>query len=144
MKVNKEIIFIIITVCISILCVQSHRIKILQQNLTDTPTEIYKTVAHVPSDNYPDYELLFKDSSTDIAYYRLKSNVLRKVAGDTVYTQKGHSYTIIDTTMDGFTIPADEYILAGMSGTPIMDSDGKVIGYISALLDGKSVYCIWE
>ena len=143
MKVNKGSTFIIVF-CMFIICVQSHKIKTLQQNLADTPTEIYKTVAHVSSDNYPDYELLFKDSSTDIAYYRLKSNVLRKVVGDTVYTQKGHSYIITDTTMDGFTIPADEYILAGMSGTPIMDSDGNVIGYISALLDGKSVYCIWE
>lgn len=143
MKLNK-VSTIIFVVCVYIICMQSHTIKKLQNGISDTPVEIYKTAAHVSPDNYPDYELLFADSSKDIAYYQLKSNVLRKVAGDTVYTQKGHSYTITDTTMDGFTIPADEYILAGMSGTPIMDSEGNVIGYISALLDGKSVYCIWE
>lgn len=109
----------------------------------EVPTDVIKTVAHVDVAN-DNLELIYKDISEDIAYYRFIG--VRDIAtvGDVVHLYDGTEFTITSTSINGFNLDSGKDVEVGMSGMAILDKDNNQIGYVSALLPTGEVYCIWS
>lgn len=106
-------------------------------------SDLIKTVAHVDLSDVDDLELVYKNAETDVAYYMYIGEHNRIDIGDTLYTTAGDTVTVTYTDVYGFHTDGANYIVPGMSGTGMLDSDGNIVGLISSTLDNNEVYCIW-
>ena len=105
-------------------------------------SDVLKSVNHLTLDA-DKFERIYVDNVEDIAYYRYIGKRKMLKAGAKVRTKEGFQTKVLDVTSAGFVIKATKHFHLGMSGTPIFDSKGNIVGYISLMLEGK-VYCIWR
>lgn len=104
-------------------------------------SNILITAAHLPE--VEGYSLLYKDEARDTAYY---------LRDDRQYTTVDFQHVVIDGLGDcvidevysgGFiiSVPDKNLINAGLSGSRVKNTDGKEIGFISALLKNGRIDC---
>lgn len=129
----------LIAFSIALLLNTSHQ----QCNFTPVQGDVFKTVAHITLSN-ENIELLFVDDVHDIAYYRYTDDESHPNVGSHVITCNGDVTIITALDVYGFYVKADNKFYPGMSGTVIRDTDGNSVGYVSGIVDSKTVYCIWD
>lgn len=106
----------------------------------------YKTVAHldVPSA----WTLVSTNELTDTAYYITNTTDLgftEPKLNDKVILVNTAMGNIIDITITGFSVKIDpSKIYPGLSGTPVYNETGAVLGYVSAYVGSGTIYCIWR
>lgn len=110
---------------------------------TTSSFDIIKTVDHVSLDD-SSYELIYSNPDEDIAYYRYIGKRDTVKVGDKVYTDSGVCAKVLRTSNVGFEVEYDGSFYPGMSGTPIRDESGVVVGYVSALINSEYVTCIYS
>lgn len=106
----------------------------------------YKNVSHV--DWYDSWVPLSNDAENDIAYFTISSDMTDFTVpsmGEQVRFM-GDKYGEIDEmSPNGFNVKVEPGTAEhGMSGTPCFNSEGEVIGYVSASVGSTHIYCIWR
>lgn len=126
-----------ILVCISM---RKPAIVVQQTDISD----VVKTVAHVklPDENY---ELLYADYDTDIAYYRILHVPVPELdVGCVVQDMQESKGIVTDILPQGFYYrPETTSPSSGMSGTPVYFQESK-IGLISRETSGGLIFCVWN
>lgn len=105
---------------------------------------IMKTVAHVDLSDRDDLQLIYEDNDSDIAYYAYTGERNLVKVGETVYDTLGQGHVVTDFDINGFYFAYNNDIHTGMSGTSLVNENGEIVGYISSILNGKVVKCIWN
>lgn len=106
----------------------------------------YKTVAHL--NNVDAWVPLSKDTTNDIAYYTVSDDLIdftMPSKGDVVSFTTKDTGVVEEISTYGFNLKVEPSTAKhGMSGTPVFNSEGEVIGYVSAAIGTKHIYCIWR
>lgn len=109
------------------------------------PTDdLFKTVSHITLEEGLPFEKVYDSDDSDVAYYRYTGEKELVKKGDTVISSQDVSYTVTDTDIEGFYFLQDGSIVPGTSGTSVFNEKGEIVGYVSAVLQGKIVKCIWN
>ena len=108
------------------------------------PTNLIKTVAHIPVDDTK-FELYYKDIDADVAYYTPINGFDLLDAGSTVKFYDGTETVVESSDTQGFTIfKPDNFTASGKSGTVVLDPVGNTVGVVSQLVGKDRIYCIWN
>lgn len=125
------------------LLLDEYRAKEQEPVESEVPNDIIKTVAHIELSSN-DYELIYRNTEEDIAYYRYVGERNLLAIGDIVRLYNGDEFIVTSISRNGFTISGDSTLLMGVSGSAVLDSEGNQIGYVSTMYDSGDVFCIWS
>ena len=91
---------------------------------------------------------IYSDPDEDIAYFTVSSDMTDfrvPVMGETIRFTTGATGTIDEMSPNGFNLLVEPGTAEhGMSGTPVFNESGEVVGYVSAAYGTNHIYCIWR
>ena len=106
----------------------------------------YKFISHLNLNSA--WVNIYRDPENDIAYYTVSSDMTdftMPVKNEEVTFMGGDTGTIEEMSPNGFNVKVEKDVPKhGMSGTPCFNSNGEVIGYVSAAIGQTHIYCIWR
>ena len=107
----------------------------------ENDSQIFITAAHIPESEFPGYQLIYKDEELDKAYYldlNYTPNQLRE--GAIVNYGVVHS-----SSKQTFLVePYDASIVTkGLSGSIVTDRLGNPVGFVSSLVTGGYLECVY-
>lgn len=115
------------------------------ENLANDTNEskVVKTTAHTSVEG-TEWQEIYRNEDEDVAYYRHTGDKQLVKPGDTIINVNGDEVEVKSTDINGFLVDYDDSFYPGMSGTPVTDSNGNPVGYVSSVVESKFVYCIWN